>query len=222
MLENKVVNVEKPEFIQFFYPEYQIREELNFRDVNNKIIYVGKMRNNLDNFLREHTKSYISTIGKVDVNLDDEYELLEFVYSKYGKRVTKKVKRTVDMMDEEDFIYCIKTFWLTGEWVYYLEDEELSMFDLFLSTTKSTIEMLETYFNLLDKYPYYMVESSFFTFLQRSRDYEEQDVSDGYKRLLHNFNDKSGSVLKSSIIKYMKKGEMEDRLRFLSLLLSLR
>jgi hypothetical protein len=96
------------------------------------------------------------------------------------------------------------------------------MFDLFLSTTKSTIEMLETYFNLLDKYPYYMVESSFFTFLQRSRDYEEQDVSDGYKRLLHNFNDKSGSVLKSSIIKYMKKGEMEDRLRFLSLLLSLR
>lgn len=222
MLEGKVINIDNLELLQFFYPEFIIKDEIGFRDIENKIIYTGRMRKNLKSYLEENTKDFISTVGKVDVDLSDEYKMLDFVFSKHNRKVTKKVKNSVDMMDDEDFLFCVKSYWVLGDWVYYLEDEELSMFDLFLSTIGSTINMIETYYQLLEKYPYYVVESSFFTFLKKSKEYEEMELSPGYMRLLSNFDAKSGDNLKSSVMKYMKKEDIDDRLRFLSLLLDLR
>ena len=171
--------------------------------------------------LRKNTKSFINTIGRVDIDLTIRSNLIEFIYSKYGKTPSDKTVESVEMLDEDEFIYCIKIFWLIGKWIYDI-DSDFSIYDLFKSTIKSVRDMLDIYFNLLEIYPYYVIEASFITFLQRAVDLEEQDVSASYMRLLKQFNDKSGNKIKGSIMQYCQKDKVLDDMRFIGLLLDLR
>lgn len=223
MLEGKVVNIEKPELLQFFYPDYKILDEVNMMNKRDKVIYTGRMRGNLDKFLKGRTKSYISTKGKMDYDFTKKINLAEFVYDYKGKRLTKKVKQTIEMMEWDEFINSIKLFWITGKWPYYLSDEDLSMFDLFKHSVGSTRKLIKTYFELLNKYPFYVVESSFMTFLMRTVAVEEQTVSNYYKRLLTQFDDKNKGKRGQAVLNYGKRGgKLYEKLNFLRLLLELK
>lgn len=222
MLRGKVVNIENPELLQFFYPEFQIKDNLSFQDKDRKIIYIGRVRNKIKEYLNRKTKSYISTVGRVDIDLEEDDKLLEIVYKMKDRKLYKKVKKSIEMLDREELVYALKVFWITGDWIYDYEEDDLTMYNLFKGTTSSMKELLQIYFQLLGKYPFYMIESSFITFLQRTLDIEDQDISPVYRRLLKSFNSKSGDKLKNSMMKYVQKSSLREELRFLDLLINLR
>lgn len=222
MLKNKVVNVENPELLQFFYPDYIIKNEVSKLDRDNKIIYTGSMKSKIKNYLGRNCKEFISTVGKMDIDLMRDLELINFVYSDRGRKVPKKVKNNLDMLDREEIEYCCKVFWMCGKWVYNEGDDEITVFNLFKSMNEPLQKMVEVYIELINKYPFYMVESSFMTFLQRLEDIDEQQISGYYKKVLKIFKSKSGDKVKKSVLKYVKDVELEERLRFLNLLLNLR
>lgn len=221
-MKNKVVNIDKPELLQYFYPEYKIKSNIDRRDVRNKIIYNGEYKSGLSDYLEKNTKEYISLVGNVDYDLSKKENLVKFVYEEKGRRLTKKVKRSVDMLDWKDVVYCCKVFWLIDEWIYYIEEDELSMYSLFKAVVNTKKEMLDVYFKLLNKYPFYVIESSVITFLQRVKNIEEQNVSTHYYKVLQKADDKFGRGLKDIIFKYAKVKEgVREEIKLLNLLLDL-
>lgn len=218
---NKTVNIEDPELLKFFFPDFQIKSKLSYRDRDNNIIYTGAMRRGLIDYLESNTKNYISIIGKMDVDLTQRENMIKFVFSKYGKNPAQSTIDSIEMVDDEEFIYTIKVFWMIGKWLYKM-DSDLTIFDLFKSSTKSINNVLSIYFKLLDIYPHYVLESSFLTFIQRAVDVENQEVSASYIKLLERFNTKSGSNVKGSIMNYIKKDNLKDEMRFVDLLLNLK
>lgn len=222
MLEGKTVSIKDPSLLQFFYPEFEIKDKLSFLDSDKKVIYVGKIRPNLKSYLQQNTKEFINTVGKVDVDLTIPSNLVDFVYSRHGKTPPNTVKESLDLLDEEEILYCCKIVWVSGRWPYAAGDSDLTIYNLFQATTGSTKELLQTYFKLISQIPFYIVESSFMTFLMRAKTVEDQEVSPVYKRLLKSFYTKSGNKISKAVFQYMQKDKLRDELRFLELLLGLR
>lgn len=222
MLEGQVVNIDSVELLQFFYPDFQIKSELSMQDKDNKVIYAGGMKPKIKDYLEKRTKEYISTVGKMDRDLTGNH-LVEFVYEKYNREVPKKTDEILGMLDDGEIKYASKIFWVTGKWIYSDNSEDVSMFDLFKSMSGSISEMVEVYIKLINKFPFYMVETSFFTFLQRMNDIEEQYISSYYKKILKRFKNKvSEDKINNSLMKYVKEDNMKEQIRFLMFLVDLR
>ena len=94
------------------------------------------------------------------------------------------------------------------------------MYNLYKDTVGPVKDLLETYFKLLQTYPHPVIEASFYTFLQRALDIENQEVSPGYKKLLKTFYAKSSNKIKPALYTYAKSSQTE--LDFVNMLLSLR
>lgn len=222
MLQGKTVKIDDPTLLTYFYPDYKVKSKLSFLDRDNNVIYVGHSRNNLKEWLSSNTKSYISTVGIPEIDLTSKTNLLKFVFSQHGREPSESVLKQVESFDDNELLYCLKIYWQSGIWPYHINNDDVNLYNLFQSTIGSVISQIGIYMSLLNIYPFYVIESSFLTFMVRAKTVEDQEVSPYYKRLLKSFILKSGSKIKPVVLKYAMLKGMDERLRFLMLLLNLR
>lgn len=220
-LIGKTVKVNDPDDLLFFYPTFEKRTHLVFTDVDKNILYVGKMKSNLLRNLQVGTKAFINTAGMHDYDFTDREFLLKFVFSKWNKEPPKYLAQTHDSFDDDEFMYCCKVYWVCGRWPYRV-DEGVTLFDLFKGSVDSVKDMLKVFFELQTRYPFYVIESSFITFINRSMSIEDQNVSPAYLRLLKTFNSKSSSKIKPAILEYAQSKIKNEELKFIDFILNLR
>jgi len=221
-LIGKTVRVKEPKLIQFFYPSFEVKSSLDYLDADKDIIYVGKGRPNVKKYLNENTNRFINTVGMHDIDLTTREGVLDYVYSSRNRKVPQRLKDILDVLSDEDFEYGYKVFWISGVWPYVADSRENTIYQLFKSSLASVKEMMNVYFNLVDNYPFYIVESSFITFLNRVIYVEEQKVNNDYKKLLKNFSSRQGKLIRPSILNYAQSKVDREELRFLNLLLDLK
>ena len=75
MLRGKTIKLESPALLQFMYPGYQLVSTLNVKHYDQDIIYVGKLRPNLSDYLKMNSRSFINTVGKPDYDFQNRQEL---------------------------------------------------------------------------------------------------------------------------------------------------
>ena len=219
-MQGKIVKVSSYQLIQYFYPRYKVREELSFLDKDNYVLYIGKSRPRLKEYLRDNTKGFISVSGNPEVDFTDMEVLVKWVYSLKGKEPSKKVIDSLSTMEADYVEYLCKVYWLTGRWIANLEATDKSIYDLFMSSISSVKDILTTYFELRKIYPYEVLESSFITFLYRVVNIEDQNVSVGYLKLLRQARQKFGTKVKPLVLQLGLSDGSE--LSFINMLLELR
>lgn len=220
MIKGKIVNINL-ELLRFFYPKYKVVYDLKSIKRGDKVIYNGEIKAGLKRELSNYTNEFISLVGKVDIDLEDNEEFLKFVFNKYNKKITKSIKNQVDVLSREEIEYAGKVYWITGNWIYSELSENYIFFELFKSLNDSVRNMVDIYFSLYENYPDYVVESSLLTFFQRLSCVEEQMVSPYYKKVLKRFKKKSGNKIKKSLMKYISNSQLNDKYRILMLLINL-
>lgn len=198
-LIGKTVKIKNVALLEFMYPDFIVKDKLFF-DNDNKIIYTGKLRNNLKDYLKKNTKEFINTVGPYDIDLDDREILLEFVYSKYGKEPKESVKEVLLNASDEDFYSYIKSYWIIGK--SKLDKIDVTIFDLYKNITKPKNEILKILFKLFQHYNPIMIESSIITFIEKAINYSEINASGYYLKILKEFHDKNKNKLKSILLKY--------------------
>lgn len=219
-MENKVVKISSYHLLQYFYPDYKVREELSFVDRDNYVIYIGKPRPNIKRYLEERTKGYISVVGMPELDLTDAKNLVEWVYQKRGKVPAKKTLEGLENMDLSYVEYLVKVFWVTGKWVEDNSFCEKTMYNLFQDSVSSMNSCMKTYFELREVYPYEVIEASYLTFLSRVLTVEDQNASPGYMKLLKQASLKFGSKIRPLVVQL---GASEDsELAFINMLTELR
>ena len=217
---NKIVKLEDPSILAVLYPDYEWKSEVTWLDSDKKVIYNGQVKPRLSKFLQENTKSFISVVGTPDEDYTNREKLVNWVYTRKNKVMPKYVKDQLDVLDVEELNYCIKIFNTVGVWPYSQTSEEVTIYNLYKETVGSVKDLLKVYYQLLQIYPHPVIEASFYTFLQRSLDIENQEVSPGYKKLLKSFYSKSSNKIKPALYNYAQSSQTE--LDFINLLLSLR
>lgn len=218
----KTVKIKDPYMLKFFYPDFQVKEELSYSDRDNSIIYVGKSVRNLHDYLYRNTKQYINTAGSPDYDFQNREQIVEWAYKQKEKKLPEKVKAQVKDFDDEYFMYVLKIFWVSGRWVGETGDGEVSVYNLFQSSVSSLKSSLQIYFKLLDYQPARVVESSFITFLSRIHNIEDQAVNPGYMKLLKQALSKYGTKVKPAVYKLALRKDSREELAFIDLLTDLR
>lgn len=202
MLEGKTVNINKDRvgLLCFMYPEYELRENLFF-DQENKIIYIGKDRKGLEEYLERETASFISTVGPYEYDLENREVLIDLVYSRWGKEPKEDVKQALLGIPEDDFYSFIKRRWVNakGEGV---DKEGKSIYDLYKVIGNSRGEAVKVFLELLERYPPIMIESSLLTFFGKVATVDDVDASGHYLKLLKDFRGRHGDKLKAVLYKY--------------------
>lgn len=221
-LISKTVKIENVPALQFFYPTFKVRKELMFSDRDEDIIYIGPYKRGLTEFLSEHTKRFINTVGSPDLDFTKRKEVVEWIYSKVGKQVPNTVLSLIDSYDDDYFNYCVKVMWVTGKWVGDDESSDKTLFNLFQSVTGSLKTSLEVYYELIKQYPPYVVESSFLTFLSRVKTAEEQNVSPAYQKLLNQSKMRIGDKIQPAVVKMATRTPFKLDLQFVDLITDLR
>lgn len=221
-LVGQTVKLENPDLLQFFYPGFVVRESLSILDQERDVIYTGRVRSGIKEYLEKGSRNYISLSGRPDYDLSTPRALVEFVFAEKGKTLRDSVISVVESLDMQDVEYACKIMWVTGVFPYGKQESETTLYDLFRSTTSNLKELLQVYLELLDQYPFYLIESSLLTFLLRSQDIDDQDISPHYKRLLKSFAAKSGAKMKPALFRYATEKGLRDDLRLLQFLLDLR
>lgn len=220
-MKGKIVKVSDPGLLQFLFPEYVIRESLSLTDNDSFVIYTGKIRNKLKDWLGANTKGFISTVGNYEVDFTNKEVLLRWVYEKKGKDVPKRVLDQIGFYDDDYFEYLIKVFWVTGRWVGS-SNTEVTMYNLFQDSVDTTKKFLSTYFDLLKDNPPEVIEASFLTFLGRVIDIENQTVSQGYMKLLRQANARYGPKVKPAILSLAMRKDNDSVMAFIDLATNLR
>ena len=110
---NHSVKIRNLELLLFFYPSFIIlNEPVLFSD--RPIIFTGDSK--YINQIKSLGVDYIFITELAEYNLNDRMTLLEFVFSKYKKKVPKYLLQFYEDLDEKTFINQIKYFWITGKW----------------------------------------------------------------------------------------------------------
>lgn len=217
----KTVKTKDPYLIQFFYPSFQMRERIDYSDADKDILYVGKSKGNTVKMLEVCTGRFINTVGVPDFDLDNREDMLEFVYREKFKEVPKKVLDSIKDYSDEEFITCIKTFWITGRWVGDVKSES-SVYELYQLSVDSLKQCLSKYFELIDQKPARVVEASFLTFIARVYRIEDQNVSPAYQKLLKRAYNQYYSKIKSAVYKLALRKDSKEELAFIDLITDLR
>lgn len=217
---NKIVKVSNYQLIQFFYPEMKVRSELSLVDRDNSVLFIGKGKPRLKEWLGMNTKNFISVSGQPDIDLTDPEVLVKWVFSKRGKEPSQKILDQIKNMDLSYIEYLCKVYYVSGRWVSDVSSVDVTMFNLFQESTVSLKSCLEVYFKLREVYPYEVIESSFITFLSRVTSIEDQNVSSSYMRVLKQANQKYGNKIKLLVLRL---GSAEDsELEFINMMIDLR
>lgn len=217
---NRIVKVSNYQLIQFFYPEMKVRTELSLVDRDNSVLFIGKGRPKLKEWLASNTKIFITVSGPPELDLTDPEVLVEWVFSLRDKEPTQKIIDQIKNMDLPYVEYLCKVYHITGKWIADTTGIDVTMFNLFQESSVSLKSCLETYFKLREVYPYEVIESSFITFLSRVATIEEQNVSSGYMRVLKQAHQRYGTKIKPLVLRL---GTSEDtELEFINMLTDLR
>lgn len=221
-MEGKTVRIKDPYLLKFFYPDYQVRDELTYSDRDVKVIYVGKSQKDLVGYLSRNTKSFINTVGVPDIDFNNKEQIVEWAYAKKGKSAPAKVIEQAKNSDDDYFLYLLKVFWITGRWECEDEESEVTVYSLFQSTVQSLKQEIQTYFKLVEIMPARVVESSFITFLSRIYNIDDQNVSNGYLKLLKTALGKYGPKVKPAVYKLALRHDGNEQMAFLDLITDLR
>lgn len=210
-----------PGIIRFLYPSFQEKSSLSYSDLSKDIIYTGPTRRELKKYLASSCNRFISTTGAYEVDISTPKQLLEWVCLRKSIELRQSVLDTLDSYDDEELIFLIKQLWVTGRWLGS-NTESVSIYQLFQGTVGPLKDLLKTYYLLRESIPHKIIEASFITFLSRVVNMEEQNVSQGYMKLLRTAHMKYGSKLRPAIFKFSTRKDKNDELKFLDLLLDLR
>lgn len=217
-MEGKIVKINE-DFLKILYPEYTFKTYVSFLDRGTKVIYHGKYFNGLKDYLTKNTKSFISVVGNPELDLSSKDAIAEYVFTLKNRTYSDTYRNFFDTLDDTEFYYSLKTLYVTGRVPYTVTDSN-SMYKLFQSLTEPTMDMLKTYFSLLNTYPFRVLESSFLTFLSRVSTLSTDGVSPRYSLLIKQTHAKIGRQLKSATLSYVTSEQTE--IDFMNLLLSLR
>lgn len=217
---NKVVKVSNYSLIQFFYPDIKVRTELSLVDRDDSVLFIGKERPRLKEWLKMNTRSFISTVGAFEVDMTNCEELVKWVFLLRGKEPTAKILEQIKTMDLSYVENLCKIYHVSGRWIGENNDIDVTMFNLFQSSTMSMKSMFETYFKLREVYPFEVIESSFITFLSRVLTIEDQSVSTSYMKVLKQANMKYGTKIRPLVMRLGTGNGTE--LDFINLLTDLR
>lgn len=214
------MKVSDPGIIQFFYPNFIMRDELSITDRDNDILYVGKIKPKIKQYLTINTKHFISTSGPVEVDFTKPEVLVTWVYEKKGHQPPKTVMEQIKTMDLSYIEYLCKVYYVSGHWIAKHDDVDDTIFNLFQQSVGSTRDLLRTYFNLREIYPYEVIQSSFITFLGRVISTEDQSVSPKYMMVLKQAYQRYGNKVRPLVTRLGMEGGRETD--FINLLLELK
>lgn len=198
-LMNKVVRVQNSQLLSFYYPGLYVTEE--FLPLDN-VLYTGPAQQIVQ--FRKSGYKFIATNGFPEYDLTDRKKHLEFIYSKWDRTPPKYLLEICNLYDEETFIRYCKEYWLTHVWPEKLDEETLTVFNLYQDFNRGTSQFNKTFFGLLgSKNPLY-IESSLLTFLVRIVDKQEQSVGAGYKKVLDKFKENFAKNIQPSVMRFAK------------------
>lgn len=217
----KVVKVSNLDIVPFLYPDYRLKREITFSDTGQKIIYAGPYIRKIKDLLDSYTNDWICLAGAPDLDLSANSSLLRWYCETFKHRVSEKVINQVDQMDDDQFMFMFKIFTVTGRWRSE-EEHDLTTFDLFKATSGGLRDYIKVAQDLMEIYPFHVVEASYLTFLQRVKNIDDQSVSPHYLRVLKSANQKIGSKINRAVMQYASRDNLREELRFLSLQLGLR
>lgn len=215
MLEGKTVNCKDVGLLSFFYPSFVIKDTLFF-DHDKSVIYTGSMKKNMVEYLKNNTKTFINTVGPYTVDLESEEELIDFVYSKWGKEPKDGVRDLLLNLQRSDLLIYLKKYWMVGK--SDLDSMDVTIFDLFKSFLKSKSECYSVYFRLLEYVDPIVLEHSIFTFLGKVASVDDVEVSAYYKKILLDFKSKNGNKIKKLCLDYLDRKDTDKRLSILWLI----
>ncbi len=215
MLEGKTVNCKDVGLLSFFYPSFVVKDTLFF-DHDKNVIYVGSMKKNMMQYLKNNTNSFINTVGPYTVDLDNEEELIDFVYSKWNKEPKDGIRDLLLNMQRVDLLIYLKKYWIIGR--SDLDSMDVTVFDLFKSFLKPKRESYDVYFRLLEYVDPVVIEHSILTFLTKVVSLDDIEVSPYYKKILMDFRGKSGDRIKRVCLEYLDREDMDKRLNVLWLI----
>lgn len=198
-LMNKVVKTPSAQLVSFYFPKLYVTDQ--FLPING-VLYTGPSQQIVH--FRKSGYKYIAINGFPEYDLTDRKKHLEFVYSKWDRVPPKYLLDICNLYDEATFIRYCKEFWLTHVWPEKLEEEELTIFNLYQDFNRGSSQLNKTLFSLLDtKNPLY-IESSLLTFLERVKYIEDQTVGTGYRKVMEKFRENSLRNIQPAILKYVK------------------
>lgn len=214
-LVGKTVGIKDKRMLEFFYPNFEIKDTLFF-DKENSVIFIGKYVKDIKSYLDSGTKQFINTVGPVEIDLDVRENMIRFVYSKWKKEPNESVLDMLNNLDDEDFNNFIKTYWVSGK--SNIDKNDTTIFDLYKLMGKNKMDLIKVYYKLLDCYDVEIVESSVITFIEKAVNFENIEASPFYMRLLKEFRDKYKDKIGVSMRKYNTL-DTDRRLKVLWLLL---
>lgn len=214
----KIVKIDE-DFLKILYPNYEVKSFVSFLDKGSNVIYNGKYFNNLKDYLSARTRNFISVSGPPELDLSSRDKLAEYVFDLKGRVYGETYQQFLEALDDTDFFYSLKMLVVTGK-IPYVISEKTSMFNLYKSLTLSTNEMIKIYYELLNNYPFRVLESSFLTFLNRVANLDTDSVSPRYSLLIKQTHNKIANNMKSSVLTYVQSEQNE--MDFLNLLINLR
>lgn len=204
-LMNKVVRTPSSQLLSFYYPHLYVTDQ--FLPINN-VLYTGLAQNIIQ--YRKSGYKYIATNGFPEYDLTDRKKHLEFIYSKWNRQPPKYLLEICNLYDEDIFIRYCKEYWLTHVWPEKLDEDYLTVFNLYQDFNRGTAQLNNTFFELLKtKHPGY-IEASLLTFLGRIVSREDQAVGDGYRRIIERFRDNSQKNIKPAVTRFVK-SNIENR-----------
>jgi hypothetical protein len=218
MITNVSIRTNKPELIEFFYPNYTKTNQYS-PFISGGVIFDGDAK--YLQMFRDNSIPYIYVKGTPEYDLTIPSNLLQFVFDKWDKKPTNALSEyfnTLDYKRNADEIDTIcKQIWVTGKYTLDVEKEEtISKFYDMLST-RGTTELLQNYLELSDNINqermFYKVQS----FLDKLGDIDE--VKSPYLKLkLKSFKLSRGQNVQKALMNYLYSNIDNSELKMLNLL----
>jgi len=179
-LTGLTVKIENKDLLQFFYPKYLVKHTLFF-DEENKVIYIGKTRKDLIIYLKNNTKEFINTVGKPDINLNNDEVLLSFVYKKWNKKFNKSTEGYLLELDKKELYKYIKYFWITGENLYQFNNKKSSQ-DIISLLDMTELQIIKSFFETVNETTVDVYERKIIKFLEKTVYFNPNDFRSSKNR----------------------------------------
>jgi len=137
---------EAPYLLQFFYPEFAIRDKIDYNQ--DSMIFTGNLAG--IRYLKEKGYEYIATDGMFEIDLTDGLMLLEFVFSKHGKEVPKYLQDGWSLIEWDDLVKYCKEVWVCGVWLGPKDTDDKSIFAFYKDMFTSPAIRMKSYFAMCD------------------------------------------------------------------------